>query len=109
MKAPRFKFSTKAKKLFKTARYKILWGGRGGGKTYDIADYCLYRAMTARTRIACCRDIQNSIKDSVHQILSERINDLGLLKYFTITEKSIRSTVGSEFIFKGLRHNKQDI
>jgi phage terminase large subunit len=59
--------------------------------------------------VLCTREIQNSIKDSVHKLLKDQINEMGLNDYFIVTRDEIRSKIGSEFIFKGLRHNIQEI
>jgi phage terminase large subunit len=93
----------------KGMRYKVLHGGRGGSKSWAIADYLLARACQEKLRILCSREIQNSIRDSVHKLLSDRISTLRLERYFLIGQESIRSVTGSEFLFKGLRTNIQEI
>jgi phage terminase large subunit len=50
-----------------------------------------------------------SIRESVHQLLSDRIHALGLADQFVIGTNSIRHDNGSEFIFAGLRHNISQI
>ncbi len=57
----------------------------------------------------CTREIQRSIKESVHAVLVSKINSLGLDKYFTVTENKISNVSGSEFIFAGLRMNIDSI
>lgn len=91
-------------------RYKVLWGGRGAAKSWSIARYLLKRSMMRKERIGCFRELQASIRDSVHQVLRDQIFMLGLLPYFKITDESIicRRT-GSQFLFKGLRHNVVEI
>lgn len=93
--------------LFRPARYKILHGGRGGGKSWGIANYLLTSAAQQPLRILCCREFQASIRESVHRLLAEMIREHGLEDRFDILDKSIRSREdgGSEFIFEGLRHN----
>lgn len=91
------------------ARYKVLEGGRGGGKSTPIADTLATRASSEKLRILCTREMQNSIRDSVHRLLSDRINALGLSEFFVIHRENITSLCGSEFIFKGLRHNISEI
>jgi len=96
--------------LFYTRRYKVFWGGRGAAKSWSIARYLIYRAILKYERIGCFRELQASIRDSVHRLLSDQIHLLGLDADFKITEGSIRCLVtGSEFLFKGLRHNYQEI
>lgn len=89
--------------LFSSSRYKGFYGGRGGGKSYAVATYVILRCLEKPTRVLCVREIQASIKESVHQLLSERINELGLTDRFQILETEIRGTNGSEIVFKGMR------
>jgi len=56
-------------------------------------------------RILCCREIQKSIKDSVHRLVKDQIELLGLSECFTITDQSIKCHNGSEFFFGGLFRN----
>ena len=90
-------------------RYKVLYGGRGKGASYSIADNLVTESAYEPLRNLCTREIQNSIKDSVHRLLSDRIYALGLEDVYEITEKEIRSKCGSLFIFKGLRSNTREI
>lgn len=90
-------------------RYKVAYGGRGAAKSYAFADACLVKALQSKIRILCARQIQSSIKDSVHKLLCDRISVLRLDKYFYITRDSIRCTNGSEFIFKGIQSNVNEI
>lgn len=102
-------FSPKFKPLFQPARYKVFHGGRGGGKSWEIARALVVMTASKKLRVLCTREVQNTIKDSVHRLLTDQIHALGLSSWFTITEKSIRSRSGSEFIFKGLRYDIQGI
>jgi len=95
--------------LFKKARYKVFYGGRGSGKSWNIARILLLLAVQKKVRILCTREIQNSIKDSVHKLLKDQISELRLDRYYIVTRDEIRAVNGSEFIFKGLRHNIQEI
>ncbi|TJZ75591.1 PBSX family phage terminase large subunit [Chitiniphilus eburneus] len=103
------RFAPKFKPLFRPARYKVFYGGRGGGKSWEIARALVLIASSRKVRILCAREIQNTIKDSVHKLLKDQIEALGLTPWFTITDTSIRSSVGSEFIFKGLRYDVQGV
>lgn len=90
-------------------RYKVLYGGRGSGKTHQVAEYLVVNSLLQKEKILCTREIQRSIKESVHAVLVSKINALGLDKYFTITENKISNIAGSEFIFAGLRMNIDSI
>jgi len=95
--------------LFSPSRYKVAYGGRGGAKSWAFADALLLSTIQKPTRVLCAREIQNSIKESVHKLLSDRIEALDLSGCFTITDASIRCSNGSEFIFKGLLRNVMEI
>lgn len=87
-------------------RYKISYGGRGSAKSWTVARLLLGRAYTRKRRILCAREFQTSIADSVHKLLSDQIQEMGLGRHFDIQAKAIFCRVtGSEFIFKGLRHS----
>jgi phage terminase large subunit len=90
-------------------RYKVLYGGRGGAKSWGAARALIIRAAKQQTRILCAREIQNSIRDSVHKLLSDQIESRGLSAHFEIQRDTIKGINGSEFLFKGLRHNVQEI
>ena len=95
--------------LFLPRRYKVYYGGRGGAKIWSFADVLITLALKRLLRVLCARELQVSIKDSVHKLLSDRIEARGLSSMFTITDTSIRSVMGSEFVFRGLRHNATEI
>ena len=66
-------------------------------------------AAEKKLLILCAREYQNSISDSVYKVLCEQIAALGLESSYTIGAASITSSCGSEFLFKGLKHNIQSI
>ena len=85
-------------------RIKFFYGGRGGGKSYAFADALLLLGLKQKLLIACVREIQESIKDSVHRLLADRIGFYGLDE-FDVKESEILNRVnGTRFIFKGLRN-----
>jgi phage terminase large subunit len=91
--------------LFKPYRYKVIYGGRGSAKSWSVARALLTIAASKPTRILCGREFQRSMKDSVHKLLADQIDLIGMTRQFTVTATSIVSTCDSEFIFTGLRHN----
>ena len=97
------------KDLFSPFRYKVFYGGRASTKSWSFARTLIVKSLEKKLRILCARELQVSISDSVHRLLSDQINSMGLSKYFGIQQKSIVSAKGSEFIFKGLRHNPYEI
>ncbi len=100
---PELQFPAKLQCLFVPARYKVLYGGRGGAKSWGIARALVLIAASSKKTIVCAREVQNTMRDSVHKLLRNQIEALGLSPWFKITENSIRSSAGSEFVFKGLR------
>lgn len=99
------KLPSYAEKLFQPKRYKVLLGGRGSGKSISIARYLLILATTKKIRVLCAREFQNSITESVHHLLLEQAEMMGIVDFFEFTNNSITGKNGSEFIFKGVRMN----
>ena len=95
-------FPDKLEFLFHPKRYKVIHGGRGSGKSWGVARALLVLAMKSKVRILCTREIQRSIKDSVHRLLSDQIEALGLGAYFEILQTEIRAKNGSQILFAGL-------
>jgi phage terminase large subunit len=95
-------FPTWAEPLWKPKRYKVLHGGRGSGKSWAVARAILLRCHKETTRVLCAREIQKSIRDSVHRLLCDQIELMGLAKFFIATESEIRHRNGSLILFSGL-------
>ena len=102
-------FPQKLSILFDKARYKVLYGGRGGAKSWGIARALLIIGAQKPTRVLCAREFQTSIKDSVHKLLSDQIFAMGLEDFYEITQTTIRAKNGSEFNFVGLKNNVANI
>ncbi len=94
---------------YKKKRYKIVWGGRGSAKSWGIAEALIRLTAALPLRVLCTREYQNSIKDSSHKLLKDTIERLGMESWFTVTDSSIKSRTGAEFIFKGLHGNEEGI
>ena len=97
------------KGLFTPKRYKIYYGGRGGGKSQAVALALLAKGMQTPTRVLCTRELQISIADSVHRLLSDLIRKHHLEGFYEILQTTIRGKNGTEFLFKGLKHNITEI
>lgn len=98
-------FPQKLACLFQPSRYKILYGGRGGAKSWGIARALLIKGANTPLKILCAREFQNSIAESVHQLLENQIRDLGLGSFYEVQNNKIIGSNGTEFIFAGLRAN----
>jgi len=96
--------------LFRAHRYHVYYGGRGSAKSWSVARALVLKAYRSPRRILCTREIQGSIAESVHHLLEEQINEMGLAPWFDVRERYIACRLnGSNFLFKGLRHNVTEI
>ncbi len=91
-------------------RYKAVYGGRGSGKSHSICRKLLIRGVENPIRVICAREIQKSIKDSVHQLLADIIRgNPALNAFYEIQETIIKGANGTDFKFRGLKHNTSDL
>lgn len=95
-------FPSKLQFLFKPYRYKGAYGGRGSAKSWSFARALLLQGTSKPLRILCAREVQKSIKQSVHKLLSDQIQALGLGGFYQVLETEIRGANGTEFSFSGL-------
>lgn len=96
------KFPRKLIFLFNPMAYKVAYGGRGGAKSWGFARALLLLGINEELRILCTREVQDSIKHSVHKLLEDQISRMGLGANYKVFDQSIRGSNGSEFIFSGL-------
>jgi phage terminase large subunit len=100
----------KLKPFLAPKRYKGAYGGRGGAKSHFFAEQALLKCYVKQTRIVCIREVQNSIKDSVKQLLTDKIQTLELGGLFQVLDNEIRGPHGSIIIFKGMQaYNAENI
>lgn len=106
-------FPRKLGMLWEPHRYKVLYGGRGGAKSWGIARSLLLQGAEKPLRIVCARETMQSMKDSVHKLLSDKVRELGLEEHYVIEKARIFKDWGNgavtEFVFVGLRHNVHNI
>ena len=109
MSAPvKWQFPEKAGVLFQPSRFKVLYGGRDSAKSWSIARALLLEGAEKPLPIGCFREVQKSIKDSVHQLLSNQIEELGLTGFYSILRDEIRGENGTFFRFAGLSAQTRD-
>lgn len=94
--------------LFKPKRYKVMHGGRGGGKSWAVAATLLVMAAERPLRVLCAREVQKSMRDSVHRLLKDTIVRLGLESFYQVLDTEIRGANGSLFLFTGLQSHTVD-
>jgi phage terminase large subunit len=95
--------------LFEPARYKVAYGGRGSGKSWGAARALLLIGLAGNKRVLCAREIQKSMKESVHQLLKDQIAALGLDEHYQVLNDEVRGPGDTLFMFAGLKHNIANI
>lgn len=101
-------FPKKLKPLFSPKRYKVMHGGRGGAKSWGVARALIITAAQQPLRILCAREIQKSMKDSVHRLIKDQIEAMGYSHFFEVLDTEIRGLNGSLFLFAGLQSHTVD-
>lgn len=94
--------------LYKPCRYKVMKGGRGGGKSHGVAEVLLEKGARNPLRILCAREIQKSMRDSVHRLLKDKIVKLGLQAFYEVLDTEIRGANGTLIVFSGLQSHTVD-
>lgn len=89
--------------LFEDHRYKVAYGGRGGLKSWTFARALLALGLTEKERVLCAREVQKSIRESVHQLLVDQIKLMGLEGHYEVLRDEIRGANGTKFSFTGLQ------
>lgn len=87
----------------KPSRYKGAHGGRASGKSHDFAERLIERCLRGKTRAVCIREVQNSLKESVRQLIIDKIQAFSLGALFDPLEAEIRGPHGSLIIFRGMQ------
>lgn len=85
----------------KQKRFKIAYGGRGGGKSETFATLFAMKAHTEKALISCFREYQNSIDDSVYALMRSCITKYQM-PGFIINKSTINHENGGGFRFRGL-------
>ena len=97
--------------LLQPARYKGIHGGRGSGKStfaaQAVVTECLFRLGL---RVVCVRETQNSLKESVYQLIVDQINKLGVAPAFNVQSSRIITPGNGLIIFAGMQdHTAESI
>lgn len=95
--------------LFQPRQFKVMHGGRGGGKSHGVAQWLILEAMSAKHRILCVREVQKSLAESSMQVIKDYIGRMGVSAYFEVLKSEIRCHLtGSTFSFSGLKDHTAD-
>lgn len=90
--------------LLAPARYKGAWGGRGSGKSHFFAELLVDRCYgNPGTRAICVREVQLSLKQSVKQLIEDKIKALGLADHFEMLRDQINTPGGGVIVFQGMQ------
>jgi PBSX family phage terminase large subunit len=90
------------------ARYLGSTGGRGSGKSYDMAARAIIRNCTPGTRGLCVREIQKSLRESAHRLLADTIERLGLAAKFDVQTTQIKTPGNGIISFVGMQDHTAD-
>lgn len=102
------KVPKKLSSLLQPKKIKIVYGGRGSGKSMTVAGILLVRVASEAIRVGCMREMMNSIDDSVHALLCDEIERLGL-DGFTVLHNGIDHVNGGRIRYKGLSRNPEAV
>ena len=91
-----------------TARHRGAYGGRGTGKSWTFARFCLTMGMADKKFIVCVREVQKSLENSVMKLLADTIDDLGLHWFYKVMKNVIVGKNGTKFVFYGLHEHNSD-
>lgn len=109
MTAVNVQLPEKLEGLFKPRQFKVMHGGRGGGKSHGVAQWLILEAMSAQHRILCVREVQKSLAESSMQVIKDYIKRMGVSAYFDVLKTEIRCHLtGSTFAFSGLKDHTAD-
>jgi phage terminase large subunit len=99
--------------LFQPARFKVMWGGRGGGRSWGCSRALLLMGIERPLRVLCVRELQKSMAESVHKVLSDQIDKLGLWGEYEIQRDHIigigQNNRGTLFSFEGIKNSPSKI
>jgi len=98
-----------AERLEEPWAHTVIYGGRGGGKSYAVADRLIEEAFQTPLNVLCAREFQNSIQDSVLPLLEMRIKRMGLEWFYKSTKNHVVGLNGSRFFFRGISRNPESV
>lgn len=91
------------------ARYKGAKGGRGSGKSHFFGSLAIeYCMLYPGFRLLCVREVQQSLKQSVQQLLADKINQYGVASYFEVKHDRIVTPGDGVIVFQGMQDHTAD-
>ena len=105
----REKVSPKLEAFRGPSRIKGCHGGRGAGaKSWSIASLLIQKANSEKKDIACLREVQLTLEESVHKLLRQTIERLGYPDWVVTKEYIDNTRTGSHIIFRGISDLRAD-
>lgn len=95
--------------LYQPKRRKVFYGGRGGAKSWQFAEAIILQMTQQHHRVLCTREFQTSIRESVHRLLRDTIERLGVGALFRVEQSAIYGPHDGMILFEGLRNNATKI
>lgn len=92
----------------KRVRYRVLFGGRDSAKSHSFGRMALARGRARKERVLCVREVQDSIADSVHRLLSDLVPTLGMSDFYDVQKQYLYGTNDTQFAFRGLSKETAD-
>ncbi len=95
--------------LWEPMRYKVMHGGRASSKSWTVARALLIQGAVQGQHTLCAREVQKSIRDSVHKLLKSQIPILNIGAHWDVYDHEIRG-IGQDsiFSFEGLSDQTKD-
>lgn len=103
-----FKDSVPSQENYMNPRVRVLYGGRASSKSWEYAGMAASIASQMKTRFLCVRRFQNKIKESVHTLIANQIDNFEL-PGFDVRTSDIHHENGSEFVFYGIERNVDEV
>lgn len=91
-------------------RYIGVYGGRGSGKSHELAGYVVEEMIAdPDCSVVCIREIQKSLALSAKKLIETKIREFGVSHLFEVLKTEIRRIGGSGIcIFQGMQDHTAD-
>ena len=96
--------------LLRPKRYKFVKGGRGSGKSHEMAEQLVEACvLDPNLSAVCIREVQKSMRFSSKRLVENKIRALGVSRLFRILETHIERIGGTGIIlFQGMQDHTAD-
>ena len=95
--------------LAESVEFKLIYGGRGGAKSWSVAFCLLYLGVVQTKRILCLRQYKTDLEVSVYQLMVDMILSIPeFQQHYRVTNKCVYGKNGTTIIFAGI-HDAQKI